>query len=143
MHTLKHEIPTPWHSRLASLSVYLCRVYNILKVSEELEIILEYLPTLSEDQQDFLVEFITVLGKVRRVARELEADHKPTMSRAPRLIRELNEMLMIMASAMMPVQSMENTKSVPTIACEDINDIIEVYAMQTRPRSAPYQKREV
>lgn len=141
VHRLKHDIPTRWHSRLAAMSVYLCRIHNISEVAEELEISSEHLPTLSEDQQDVLAEFITVLAEVRRVARELEADRKVTMSRAPRLLRELHETLMIMASAMLPAQSMEYTESVPALTFEDTNDLFEVYALPTRPSSAPADKK--
>jgi len=71
-------------------------------VAEELKISSEELRTLSEDQQDVLAEFITVLAEVRRVARQLEADRKVTTSRAPRLLRELHETLMIMAIWLLP-----------------------------------------
>ncbi|KAI0558477.1 Ribonuclease H-like protein [Gracilaria domingensis] len=47
-----------------------------------------------------MAEFIFVLAEVRRVARQLEADKKVTLSRAPRLLRELYETLSIMAGEM-------------------------------------------
>lgn len=35
---LKHDIPTRWHSRLATMSVYLCRLHKISAVAEDLHI---------------------------------------------------------------------------------------------------------
>lgn len=58
-------------------------------------------------------------AEVRRVARQLEADRKVTLSGAPRLLRDLHETMMIMASAIMPPDVMENTKSVLAITFED------------------------
>ena len=87
---LKYDIPTRWHSRLAVMSAYLSRLENSTAVNEELSIDPSQLPSLSAEQQDILAEFITVLAGVRRVARQLEADRKVTMSRAPRLLRELH-----------------------------------------------------
>lgn len=52
-----------------------------------------------------MAEFIAVLSEVRRVARELEADSKMTMSRAPRLIAELFETLLVMAGALTTCES--------------------------------------
>lgn len=45
-------------------------------------------------------EFVHVLEEVRRVARLLEADREVTMSRAPRLLLELHETLLVMAGKM-------------------------------------------
>lgn len=47
-----------------------------------------------------MAEFIKILSEVRRVARQLEADRKVTISRPPRLLRELYETLLIIASEM-------------------------------------------
>lgn len=60
------------------------------------------LPLMTQEQENLLAEFITVLREVRRVARELEADKKVSMSCAPRLIRELYETLLILACGMLP-----------------------------------------
>lgn len=52
---------------------------------------------MNPDQHNTLAELILVLAEVRRVARQLEADQKVTMSRSPRLLRELLETLQVMA----------------------------------------------
>ena len=51
---------------------------------------------MSEMERDRLAEIITVLAEVRRVARQLEADRKVTMSRGPRILSELYETLLVM-----------------------------------------------
>ena len=79
---------------------YLSRTDNISAVVHELDISSEQVPSLSEDQKDLLAEFVHVLADIRRVARQLEADKKVTLSRAPRLLHELYETLLIMAGEM-------------------------------------------
>lgn len=59
------------------------------KVSAELDIDPTDISPLSADQKNTLAEFITVLEEAQQVALTLEADKKVTMSRAPRLLREL------------------------------------------------------
>ena len=97
---LKHDIQTRWHSRLSAMSSHMSRLNNIAAVANEFDVSSDDLPLFTQDQQDTMAEFITILSEVRRVARQLEADRKVTMSRSPRLLRELYEALLIMASEM-------------------------------------------
>ncbi|KAI0567551.1 Ribonuclease H-like protein [Gracilaria domingensis] len=53
-----------------------------------------------------LAEIITVLKEVRRVARQFEAEKQVTLSRAPRVIRELHETLQIMAGDLLPCSAL-------------------------------------
>ena len=55
---------------------------------------------MSPDKRNTLAEIITVFAEVRRVARQLEADKKVTLSRAPRLLLELNETLKVLSGTM-------------------------------------------
>lgn len=61
---------------------------------------IESLPTLTAQEQHILAEFIKALAEVRRLARQLEADQKVTMSRAPRVLHELYEALLVMGGDM-------------------------------------------
>ena len=79
---------------------YLTEYDNIFKVKDEFSISEEDLPSLSLDERNTLAEFVTVLAEVRRVARQFEADRELTMSRAPRLLRELSETISIIAGEM-------------------------------------------
>lgn len=100
LQTLKHDIQTRWHSRLAALSSYLSCYDEIMAVAGELEVPSSRLRRLSTDELNTIAEFVTVLNEIRRVARQLEADRKVTMSRAPRILRELYETLLIMCGEM-------------------------------------------
>ena len=97
---LKHDISTRWHSRLVAMLNYIAEYENICEVAEEQGISQEDVPPLSETERDTLAEVIYVLAEVRRVARQLEADRSVTMSRAPRLFRELYETLCVIAGDM-------------------------------------------
>lgn len=100
LHRLKHNIPTRWHSRLGAMLTYLTDFDHVSAVKEEMEIDDDALPTLTPDELVILAEFVKVLAEVRRVARQLEADQKVSMSRSLRLLRELYETLRIMADDM-------------------------------------------
>lgn len=97
---LKHDIPTRWHSRLGAMLNYITEFDNICKVAEELDISSDDLPSMNREELNVLADVIHVLAEVRRVARQLEADRAVTMSRTPRLIRELYETLMVMSGKM-------------------------------------------
>lgn len=99
-HYLRHDIPTRWHSRLGAMVIYLTDIDHIEAVREEMKIESTSLPTLNIEEQNTLAEFIKVLREFRRVARQLEADRNVTMSRSPRLLRELYETLLIMGGEM-------------------------------------------
>lgn len=98
--TLKQSISTQWHSRLAAMLSYLTLYDEIMTVANKNGITSSKIQRLSVDQRNTLGEYISVLSEVRRVARQLEADRKVTMSRTPRLLRELFETLLIMAGDM-------------------------------------------
>lgn len=100
LHRLKHDVATRWHSRLGAMVTYLTELDHISAVTEELSIDADAVPSLTVNEQNTLAEFIKVLAEVRRVARQLEADRKVTMSRAPRVLRELHETLCIMGENM-------------------------------------------
>ena len=85
---LKHDIQTRWHSRLSAMLSHMSRLPNISAIATELNISSSDLPIFTQDQQDTMAEFIIVLSEIRRVSRQLEADRKVTMSRAPRLFKE-------------------------------------------------------
>lgn len=76
---------------------YLTQYKNIRKLAEEISISNNDLHPFSLSERNPLAEFINVLAEVRRVARQLEADRKMAMSRAPYLLRELYEKLMIIS----------------------------------------------
>eukprot|EP00178_Gracilaria_changii_P018359 TRINITY_DN5240_c0_g1_i1.p1 TRINITY_DN5240_c0_g1~~TRINITY_DN5240_c0_g1_i1.p1 ORF type:complete len:324 (-),score=45.96 TRINITY_DN5240_c0_g1_i1:1162-2133(-) len=133
---LKHDIPTRWHSRLAAMSVYLCRINTINAVVQQLNISSEDIPSLTTKQQDVLAEFVSVLAEVRRVARQLEADRKVTMSRAPRLLRELYETLLIIAGDMLPSNSAAVEQPLGGALLDEEDSILDVYALPCRPISA-------
>ena len=97
---LNHDVPTRWHSRLGAMLKYLSQLDNIAKVADELNIPPSEVPRLSNEERTTLSDFIKVLAEVRRVARQLEADTKVTMSRAPRLLRELYETMLILGGLM-------------------------------------------
>lgn len=97
---LKHDIPTRWHSRLGAMLNYLTQIHSISAVKEELKISDSDVPPLTTEKQNTLAEMITVLAEVRRVARQLEADQKVTLSRAPRLLLELCETLKVLGGSM-------------------------------------------
>lgn len=97
IHRLKREIPTRWHSRLGAMLTYITEVENIAKVAAEMSIDSSDWPTIIEEQKNLLAEFILVLAEVRRIARQLEADHKVKMSQVARLQRKLYETLLVMA----------------------------------------------
>lgn len=64
-----------------------------------LRVLLEDAPILlHENEFGPVAECISVLREVRRVARLLEADKRVAGSRVPRLMKELNDTLLIMAS---------------------------------------------
>lgn len=52
---------------------------------------------MSEDDENVLADFVSVIAEVRFVARELEVDSRVTMPRAPLVIRGLFNTLCIMA----------------------------------------------
>lgn len=94
--SLKYDVPTRFHKRLESMWTYLSRYDNIISDAEEVNVLAARLPRVSLNELNNLEEFIAAL-QVRRVARQLEADRKVTISRAPRITRELYETLLIMA----------------------------------------------
>lgn len=94
--TVKHDIPTRWHSRICSMLTFLTRYNDILSLAEEMSVPSSQIPKLSVDHKNTMAEFIVVLGEVRRVYRQLEAHRKVTMSRTPRLLRELYETLCVL-----------------------------------------------
>lgn len=102
---LKHDIHTRWHSRLAAMKTHMGRLDDIVTVVGELEIPHSQVPIFSEEQQNTMAEFIVILDEVRRVSRQLEADRTVTMSRAPRLLKELYETLLIISGNMQHTQS--------------------------------------
>ena len=51
---LIQDIPTRWHSRLAAMSIYLCRLQNNSAVAQEVKIDSDDLSTLSEDHRTSL-----------------------------------------------------------------------------------------
>lgn len=69
-------------------------------MENEIAVDTEKLPRLVGDQKNILEEFIVVLEEVRRVASLIEADREVEMSRAPRLLLELYETLMVMEGKM-------------------------------------------
>lgn len=75
---------------------------KITSVATKLKIRLSQLPIMTQEQENFIAEFITVLREIQSVTRELEADKMVSMSRAPRLIREMYETLLILPSGMLP-----------------------------------------
>ena len=118
---LKHDIPTRWHSRLAAMSRHLARSEEISAVASELNIRQSQLAIMSKEQENILAEYVTVLGELRRVARQLEADRKVTLSRAPRLLRELYETILLMAGELVPndVSFYENSFGIDTDSVDD------------------------
>ena len=94
--TLKHDIPTRWHSHLASLSSYLGCYDEIIAAADQLGVPSSRIPRLSSEERNTIAEFITVMNEVRLFARQLEADRKVTMPRAPRIVREQYKTLLIM-----------------------------------------------
>ena len=137
---LKHDIPKRWHSRLAAISTYSCLLHTIYAVAQELNIDNDDLSTRAEDQPDVLAEFITVLAEVRRVARQLEADGKVTMSRAPGLLRKLHETFLIMGSDMLPASSVAQTADNIYFFDEDSEDLLQVVALPKHPSTASADK---
>lgn len=81
-----------------------------------------------------------MLAKVRRVARQLEADKKVTMSRTLRLLRELHETLLIMAGDMLPSGAPAQGVYETTNLLEDSVDTLEVVALPTHPSTASSDK---
>lgn len=79
------------------MTTYLTRGNNISDITTSISISATDIPSLSQGQKDTLAEFILVLAEVRRVTRQLEAEKKVPMSRAPKLLRELYGTLLIMA----------------------------------------------
>lgn len=100
VHSLKYEITTRWNSIIGAMKTYFTHLYNIIEVCTRFRILPSAFHPLSEVKQNTVDEYIMVLGEVCRVARELEGERKVTMSRAPRLPRELHETLLIMAEEM-------------------------------------------
>lgn len=83
LHKLKHYIPTRWHSQVGSMLTYLTDTDNISSFFRKLNISSDYFPTLTTSQKNTFAEFIHVLAEVHRVARQIEADQKVTMSISP------------------------------------------------------------
>lgn len=77
---LRREIPTRWHSRIGAMLTHLSQLKNIEKIATEFSIPSSYVPILTPEQQNTLAQIIYFLVEVRRVARELEADRKVTLS---------------------------------------------------------------
>ena len=73
---------------------------NIEKVQEEFGISGAEVPCLTIDKLDVQAEYIFVLCEVRRAAWKLGADKKVTISRAPRILRELHETMLVLAGDM-------------------------------------------
>ena len=69
---------------------------EIIALADQLGVPSSRIPRLSIEGLNTIAEFITVMNEVRRVACQLEADRKVTMSRACCIIRELYETLLIM-----------------------------------------------
>lgn len=154
LHRLKHDIPTRWHSRLGAMLTYITEYDNILKVVTELNISESEVPLLNQAERDTFAEIITVLAEFRRVARQLEADRKVTMSRAPRLLHELYETLCVVSGDMSVCSSsfyedttgsstisvnvddtLSTSKSIPSVA-EHCSMRDELRALQFRTRAA-------
>lgn len=135
---LKHDIPTRWHSRLAAMLVYLTQSKAVASIAQKLDIPPSVLPPFSGDEEDLLAEFVTVLAEVRRVARELEAVRKVTLSRAPRYLRELCKTLLIMSGSVstLPRRATNRRQSIADI--ED--DAIPVNVLAVRPSVAEADK---
>lgn len=136
---LKHNIPTRWHSRLGAMTTYLTRLNDIDHVKKTLDITDMELPSLSSSQQNTLAEFIIVLGEVRRVARQLEADKYVTLSRAPRILRELYETLLIL-SGNMSVSTFNGEDVDARILLDDLSDISTETALPCRQSTAQYDQ---
>lgn len=72
-------------------------VGNIGKVAAELPIDSSDLTAITDEQKNLVAVIILVLAEVPRIAAQLEADRKVTISRNGRLLRELYEDLLFMA----------------------------------------------
>lgn len=87
LHVLKHDIPTRWHSLLIAMLKHIMEIEHISADVNELGISHDGVPPMTEEQQNTLAEIINVLAEFCRIARQLEADKRVTMSRFPRLLR--------------------------------------------------------
>lgn len=140
---LKHDIPTRWHSRLGAMLNYLTQIHSISAVKEELEIPDSDVPPLTTEKQNTLAEIITVLAEVRRVARQLEADQKVTLSRAPRLLLELCESLKVLGGSMsVSTKSFYDSSSSTVCSQLDHDDEVDGHKQTTPciPSSADHCK---
>ena len=90
-------LPTDCNSRVRAMLDYLCLHDAMNAVKSELQINDKDLALLGTTNREVLTEFVVVLAEVHRVAKLLELQKATTVSRAPRLLRELCETLQIMA----------------------------------------------
>lgn len=74
-------------------------------------------------------QFIVILKEVRRVARYLDADRKVKMSKAPRYLRELYNMLHIMSGS---VKTQKVNHRNCWIYMDSDDDKVEINAQNTR-----------
>lgn len=78
---------------------------TIVSLANDLCITSNNRPSLFEDQQDILADFMSVLAVVQSVARQQKADQKTTISRASCLLGEVHEILLIMAKVLLLMPS--------------------------------------
>lgn len=100
--SLEHDIQTRWHAKLTAVETHLARTESIRWIALRSKIPHSQLPRMSAEQLELLPEFITLLQELHRVARQLEAGHKFTVSRARPLLLELHETLQIKAGGILP-----------------------------------------
>ena len=91
--TLDKDFITLWHSKLNILEKYTILRPYLSKVLPD-----DAPDVLSEADDECITECILVLREVRRVTRALEADRRVSASRMPRVLRELYDMLSILAA---------------------------------------------
>lgn len=72
---------------------YIIEVGNISAVACVIDITRDDIYPMIQDKQNTLAEIIRVLAEVGKVASQLDADRRVITSRAPRLVRELYEIL--------------------------------------------------
>lgn len=86
---MKNDIPTKLHSLLSAMSAYIAQLEITSSVVKNLNNSLTVVPKLTKEQQNTLAEITYVLAEVRRFVSQLDANKKVSVSRAPRLLKEL------------------------------------------------------
>ncbi|CAN8064259.1 unnamed protein product [Agarophyton chilense] len=114
------------------MSVYLRRINIISSVVAELNVSRNDVSSQSVHQQKTLAEFLRVLAELRRVARQLEADKKVLMSRAPRLLRELYQTFLEISGDILPSAGSLEKHEFTVLLSDQFVDVIEARALATR-----------